>query len=71
MPGRPCPVEGCPNERDPAHVTCRRCWGLVPKILRDAVWRTFKDYGAWDDRSAQAREDAIEAAEEALAKAAV
>lgn len=67
--GRPCPVEGCSNERDPAHVMCKRCWYMVPQPLRETVWRTYRLFGAWDDRSVLARENAIDAAEAKLAEA--
>lgn len=66
-----CPVGGCDNEREVGHVMCKPCWLTVPKAIRDAVWRTYKAYGAWDDRAVNARERALQAAENALAEARV
>ncbi len=66
--GRPCPVNGCWHDRDPAHVMCRACWFTVPKTLRDDVWRTYRAFGAWADESVEAREAAIAYVERELAE---
>lgn len=63
---RECPVAGCAHTREPSHVMCRTCWYTVPKELRDEVWRTYRAYGAWDDRAYEAREAALQHAEHAL-----
>lgn len=68
MSARECPVDGCENERDPAHVMCKSCWFTVPKAIRDDVWRTFRARGPWADESISARERAITVAEQALAE---
>ena len=66
-----CPVEGCDSTRDVAHVMCAPCWYLVPKTLRDEVWRTYRQYGPWADESVEVRETAIAFAERSLVEAAV
>lgn len=43
MSGGVCPTE-CGGTRDAGHLTCRRCWGQVPRHLRDLVkssWERF------------------------------
>lgn len=66
-----CPCEGCENEREAGHAMCRSCWYLVPKAMRDEVWRTYRAHGACADESVEARERALVFADAALANAAV
>lgn len=37
-----CPVTGCDEQIDPSRLMCRRHWYLVPKLLRDRVWATWR-----------------------------
>ncbi len=37
-----CPVPGCGEEIDQTRLMCRRDWYLVPRKLRDLVWRTWR-----------------------------
>jgi hypothetical protein len=37
-----CPVPGCGEEIDRTRLMCRRDWYLVPRQLRDLVWRTWR-----------------------------
>jgi hypothetical protein len=37
-----CPVPGCGEEIDQTRLMCRRDWYLVPRQLRDRVWRTWR-----------------------------
>lgn len=40
-----CPKNGC-DRRVPFHMlACRAHWYQVPKPIRDAVWRTYRDPG--------------------------
>jgi hypothetical protein len=41
LPVGRCPVPGCGEEIDQTRLMCRRDWYLVPKQLRDLVWRTW------------------------------
>ena len=36
-----CPVARCPAGVAPDRLMCRFHWYLVPRTLRDAVWRTW------------------------------
>lgn len=37
-----CPVPGCLRLRRPGHVMCRHHWYMVPKSVRDQVWREYR-----------------------------
>ena len=37
-----CPINGCSKQIDPSRLMCRRHWYLVPKLLRDRVWATWR-----------------------------
>lgn len=37
-----CPVDGCKRSVREHDMLCADCWKLVPKNLRDEVWRTWK-----------------------------
>jgi hypothetical protein len=63
-PGRvQCRCIGCSAAIDPEKLTCRKHWFLVPKALRDAVWRHYRPGQGIGDASAEylrAAADAIE-----------
>jgi hypothetical protein len=42
LPAGRCPVPGCGERIDRTRLMCRRDWYLVPKQLRDLVWRTWR-----------------------------
>jgi hypothetical protein len=42
LPAGRCPIPGCGEEIDRTRLMCRRDWYLVPKQLRDLVWRTWR-----------------------------
>jgi hypothetical protein len=37
-----CPIPGCDWVRGVDELLCRNHWRMVPKDLRDAVWREFR-----------------------------
>jgi hypothetical protein len=37
-----CPVPRCQELIDASRLLCRRDWQLVPKRLRDRIWRTWR-----------------------------
>jgi hypothetical protein len=37
-----CHAVGCTTACQPEHLMCRRHWFMVPKSLRDEVWRTYQ-----------------------------
>lgn len=37
-----CPTPGCANKRTGEQVCCRRCWFLLPKAMRDQIWRLYE-----------------------------
>ena len=36
-----CQAFGCTQPREPKQVFCRACWALVPRQLRDELYRTY------------------------------
>jgi len=38
----PCPITECEGKIDPSRLMCRAHWYMVPKILRDRVWETWR-----------------------------
>lgn len=63
-----CPVDGCEIQVEHEHLMCRKHWFMVPKPLRDQVWRAWQ---GWQDGKVsgseyiEARDQAIAAADEA------
>lgn len=37
-----CPIPGCDWVKAPDELLCRNHWRMVPRALRDAVWREFR-----------------------------
>lgn len=37
-----CHAQGCETEVPPAMFMCRRHWFMVPKAMRDEIWRTYR-----------------------------
>ena len=37
-----CPIPGCGNQIDPSRLMCRAHWYVVPKLMRDRVWATWR-----------------------------
>ena len=37
-----CHATGCDREVPVAMWGCRRHWGMVPKVIRDRVWRNYR-----------------------------
>lgn len=68
--GGTCPVEDCPSDARDGQLLCRRHWFLVPRDLRDDVWRTYKGLLAGEGSGPyrEARDAAIAAAEQADAQ---
>ncbi len=55
-----CPVPGCVEFIDGSRLMCRRDWYLVPKPVRDEVWRTWQSgQGAFSAEHQQAVHVAI------------
>lgn len=44
MPGLPhrCPARGCPAQIPQTMLFCRRHWFVVPKDMRDEIWRLYR-----------------------------
>jgi hypothetical protein len=57
---RTCPVPGCATQHKRSLLMCGWHWKLVPKHLRDAVWRTYKQDGVFSEEYLEARDAAIE-----------
>ena len=50
-----CPAPGCKASIPHHMLFCRQHWFMVPKPLRDEVWRTYRDEaGSADHRQAVA-----------------
>ena len=41
-PPHRCHAKGCTREVPPSMLMCRKHWFMVPKALRDEVWRTYR-----------------------------
>jgi hypothetical protein len=41
LPAGRCPVPGCDEQIDRTRLMCRRDWYLIPRRLRDRVWRSW------------------------------
>jgi hypothetical protein len=55
-----CPVPGCGESIDASRLMCRRDWYLVPKPMRDQVWRTWRSgQGAFSREHGEAVRQAI------------
>lgn len=39
---RRCPIPRCAERIDPSRLMCRRHWYMVPKLMRDHVWATWR-----------------------------
>ncbi|MGI9006127.1 MAG: hypothetical protein ACR2FU_07985 [Streptosporangiaceae bacterium] len=37
-----CPIAGCGERIDPTRLMCRNHWYMVPKLIRDHVWATWR-----------------------------
>jgi hypothetical protein len=63
-----CHARGCPVAVPPKMLMCRRHWFMVPKLLRDRVWATYRT-GQEEGNADVTREylDAADAAIEAVA----
>lgn len=40
--GRTCANPKCERRVMAGDLACRQCWFALPKLLRDAIWRTFR-----------------------------
>jgi len=62
-----CPADGCEIQVEREHLMCREHWFLVPKPLRDQIWRAWREWENGRGSSAEyieARDEAIAAANE-------
>jgi hypothetical protein len=59
----PCPIKRCTAPANDGQLMCWRHWRMVPKILNQAVWGTYRNLRTdpWSYRAA--RDAAIEAVE--------
>jgi hypothetical protein len=48
--GHHCHAKNCPLSCPPERLCCRRHWFMAPKVLRDAVWRHYRE-GQCDDKN--------------------
>jgi hypothetical protein len=60
---RECPIDGCTERHARTKLMCRDHWYMVPKELRDAVWKAYRGAGVFSEEYAEARDAAIAAAE--------
>ena len=63
-----CHATGCATPVTPAMWGCRRHWFMVPKPLRDAIWRHYRAGQESDWQPSVAYLNAAKAAVEAVAK---
>lgn len=61
-----CPIKGCPADIPSRLLMCRDHWYLVPRELRDEVWRTHREHGVLSAEYSAARDAAIAAVETQL-----
>ena len=66
MSAHTCHARGCRAPCPPEHLMCRRHWFMVPKQLRDAVWRTYRPGQCDDMRPSREWHDAADAAIESV-----
>jgi hypothetical protein len=64
MAKQECPIEGCPQGRADRQLMCKRHWYMVPKELRDKVFRTARRM--WDGEP-KGTQEWSEASDEAIA----
>lgn len=69
MADRECPVDGCVERHDRKMLMCRKHWYSVPKPLRDALWKAYREEGVLSDEYIEARQACIGAAEQKEAEA--
>lgn len=62
---RECPIDGCTNRHARTKLMCRTHWYMVPKLLRDEVWDSYRRDGVFSERYLEARDAAIKAASDA------
>ncbi|HEX9066889.1 MAG TPA: hypothetical protein VF843_17395 [Streptosporangiaceae bacterium] len=54
-----CPIPDCGEHIDPSRLMCRQHWYMVPKLMRDHVWATWRSGAAAHSSEHQ---DAVHAA---------
>lgn len=64
-----CHARFCTVPTKPEMLMCRRHWFMVPKVLRDAVWTTYRPGQCDDKQPSEAWHKAADAAIEAVALA--
>ena len=55
---RQCRAPGCEARHARSLFCCRRHWYSLPKPLRDAIWRAYRQHGVFSDEYLQAAENA-------------
>lgn len=55
---RPCRIKGCQALQNRDHFCCPAHWRHLPGYLRDAIWRAFREQGAFSNEYVQAAENA-------------
>ena len=50
---RRCPIPRCGERIDPSRLMCRKHWYMVPKLMRDHVWATWRSGQAADSSEHQ------------------
>ncbi len=57
-----CPAPGCPKAMPPDILACKPHWFMLPKELRDRIWKYYKrgqDIGSASEEYKAALQDAI------------
>lgn len=55
---RRCRIEGCENQHQRSMFCCQTHWYLLPKPMRDEIWRTVSNPGVMTNEFLQAAENA-------------
>lgn len=55
---RTCRIAGCEHTHPRSHFCCPTHWFMLPKGLRDAIWRAYRTTGVFSTEYAQAAENA-------------
>lgn len=63
-----CHAIGCPIEVPPEMLMCKKHWFMVPKAIRNAVWKTYRPGQCDDMRPSEEWFEAAKMAIEAVAR---
>lgn len=55
---RTCRVDGCGRQHSRSLYCCRPHWYALPKHMRDAIWKAYREDGVFSEEYQQAAENA-------------